>query len=186
MTHGTKGAMSTHEVHHGRVGPRDPGPARAWADLTLDELRAYRRRLAHEEERVSYWRRLLHARIDVLEAQAHQERALTIEELVRVLGDTGTGRGRTALVNVHAADPLPDLPVLEEIWVTDVDVNDKDAVAEAVLRLRNAERQLTDYRRALHARLDTATEELIGRYRQHPASALVAFRQPHTSPGVGP
>jgi hypothetical protein len=178
-----EGAMSTYEPSDGRVGTPDPTLVRDWEDLTLEELRAYRRRLAHEEERVSYWRRLLHARIDVLEAQAHQERALTTEELVRVLGDTGTGRGRTALVSVHAADPLPDLPVLEEIWVTDVDPNDKQAVAEAVDRLRNAERQLTDYRRALHERLDTATEELIGRYREHPASALVAFREPHTRPG---
>ncbi|HEX4976433.1 MAG TPA: hypothetical protein VFV40_01080 [Nocardioides sp.] len=175
--------MSTQEPSGGRVGTPEPDRGRAWADLTLDELRAYRRRLSHEEERVSYWRRLLHARIDVLEAQAHQERALTIEELVRVLGDTGSGRGRTALVSVQAADPLPDLPVLEEIWVTDVDPNDKDAVAEAVARLHNAERQLTEYRRALHERLDTATEELIGRYREHPASALVAFREPHTRPG---
>ena len=100
--------MSTHEPSDGRVGSPDPALVRAWEDLTLDELRVYRRRLAHEEERVSYWRRLLHARIDVLEAQAHQERALTTEELVRVLGDTGTGRGRTALVSVHAADPLPE------------------------------------------------------------------------------
>jgi hypothetical protein len=175
--------MSTHEPRDGRVGTPEADLTRAWEDLTLDELRAYRRRLAHEEERVSYWRRLLHARIDVLEAQAHQERGLTIEELVRVLGDTGTGHGRTALVSVHAADPLPDLPVLEEIWVTDVDPNDKDAVAEAVARLRGAERQLTDYRRALHERIDTATEELIGRYRENPASALVAFRSPHTRPG---
>lgn len=175
--------MSTHEPTDGRVGTPVPDLVRAWEDLTLDEIRDYRRRLAHEEERVSYWRRLLHARIDVLEAQAHQERALTIEELVRVLGDTGAGRGRTALVSIHAAEPLPDLPVLEEIWVTDVDPNDKDAVAEAVARLRNAESQLTDYRRALHERLNAATEELISRYREHPASALVAFRSPHTRPG---
>lgn len=165
------------------MGSPDTDLTQAWEDLTLDELRAYRRRLSHEEERVSYWRRLLHARIDVLEAQAHQERALTIEELVRVLGDTGSGQGRTALVSVRAADPLPDLPVLEEIWVTDIDPNDKEAVAEAAERLRTAEHQLTDYRKALHERLDRATEELISRYHENPASALVAFRLPHTRPG---
>jgi len=36
--------------------------ADAWADLSLDDLRLYRRRLAEEEEKVSYWRRLVHAR----------------------------------------------------------------------------------------------------------------------------
>lgn len=176
--------MSRQEPRDGGVGtPESDLTTRPWEDLSLEELRTYRRRLAHEEERVSYWRRLLHARIDVLEAQAHQERALTIEELVRVLGDTGSGRGRSALVHVRAADPLPDIPVLEEIWVTDIDPNDKEAVAEAIERLRTAEHQLTEYRRALHERLDGATEELIRRYHEHPASALVAFRQPHTRPG---
>ena len=157
--------------------------ARPWSELSLEELRAYRRRLTDEEERVSYWRRLVHARIDVLTAEAHQERALTIEELVRVLGDTGSGQGRNALVSVEAAEPLPDLPVLEEMWVTELDPNDTAAVQEAIERLQVAERQLTEYRRALHERIDDATEELIGRYRENPASALVAFSRPHVRSG---
>ena len=158
-------------------------PPRHWSELSLDGLRGYRRRLADEEERVSYWRRLVHARIDVLEAEAHHERPLHIDELIRVLGDTGQGRGRTALVSVHAADPLPDLPILQEMWVTELDPNDTQAVQEAIERLRTAERQLTDYRKALHERLDTATETLIERYREDPASALVAFTKPHVRSG---
>jgi hypothetical protein len=158
-------------------------PPQHWSELTLDGLRSYRRRLSHEEEKVSYWRRLVHARIDMLEAEAHHERPLTIEELIRVLGDTGTGRGRRALVNVHAAESLPELPVLEEMWVTELDPNDSQAVADALERLRVAERQLTDYRRALHEQLDAATRELIERYREDPASALVAFKRPHVRSG---
>ncbi len=170
--------------------PPEPGPVREfedpprhWADLSLDGLRGYRRRLADEEERVSYWRRLVHARIDVLEAEAHHERPLQIDELVRVLGDTGQGRGRTALVSVHTAEPLPELPILQEMWVTELDPNDAEAVADAVRRLRVAEKQLTDYRRALHDRLDQATKELISRYREDPASSLVALARPHTRTG---
>jgi hypothetical protein len=151
-----------------------------WAQLALPELRRYRRQLADEEEKVSYWRRLVHARLDVLEAEAHHERPLTVDELIRVLGDTGTGRSRTALVSVRAADELPELPVLHEMWVTELDPNDKAAVAEATERLRSAEAQLTDYRRALHQRLDQATAELISRYRAEPRSALVAFATPHS------
>jgi hypothetical protein len=155
-------------------------PLLTWTDLSLDSLRAYRRRLTDEEEKVSYWRRLVHARIDVLEAEAHHERPLRLDELVRVLGETGAGHSRTALVSVRAADPLPELPVLEQMWVTELDPNDAVAVAEAVAKLRAAERQLTDYRRALHLRIDEATAELIARYRKDPASALVAFGRPHT------
>jgi hypothetical protein len=155
-------------------------PPRGWTELSLAELRRYRRHLAEEEEKVSYWRRLVHARIDVLEAEAHHERPLRLEELIRVLGDTGTGRSRTALVNVRAAEELPELPVLHEMWVTELDPNDTVAVREAVSRLRAAEAQLTEYRRALHERLDRATSELIARYQADPRSALVAFTSPHS------
>ena len=163
------------------VGP----PPDAWDELSLPELRLYRRRLADEEEKISYWRRLVHARIDVLEAEAHHERPLRLDELIRVLGDTGTGRARTALVNVRAAEDLPELPVLRDMWVTELDPNDTEAVAGAISRLRDAETQLTDYRRALHERLDEATTQLIARYRENPVSALVAFQRPHSGGRAG-
>jgi hypothetical protein len=155
-------------------------PPPAWADLTLPALRAYRRGLTDEEEKVSYWRRLVHARIDVLEAESRQERPLRLEELIRVLGDTGTGRARTALVKVRAADDLPELPVLADMWVTEVDPDDPAAIAEAVTRLRAAEKTLTEYRRALHERLDACTAELIERYRENPTAALAAFAAPYS------
>lgn len=149
------------------------------SDLALGPLRAYRRKLADEEDRVSYWRRLVHARLDLLEAETSQDGPLSLETLARVLGDTGSGRTRRALVRVRAAEPLPDLPVLQEMWVTGIDSGDPAAVAVAVERMRTAEQQLTSYRRALHQRIDEATEELIERYRRNPASALVAFRDGH-------
>ena len=54
------------------------------------------------------------------------------------------------------------------MWVTELDPEDTEAVAAAIARLRSAEEQLTDYRRALHERLDEATAELIARYRRDP------------------
>lgn len=146
------------------------------ADLSLSALRVYRRKLADEEDRVSYWRRLVHARLDLLAAETSTEGQLSLATLARVLGDTGAGRTRTALVRVRAAEPLPELPVLEEMWVTEVDPRDPEALAAAVERLRTAERQLTSYRNALHQRIDEATSELIVRYRADPKSALVALR----------
>jgi hypothetical protein len=148
------------------------------ADMTLQGLRAYRQRLNDEEERASYWRRLVHARMDVLEAESHTAQHLELEDLVRVLGDTGSGQTRHALLHVRPADPLPELPVLSEMWVTEVDPHDPAAVEEALDRLRSAETQLTDYRRALHERIDEATGELIVRYRADPASALIALPEP--------
>lgn len=150
-------------------------PAAELAELSLAALRAYRQKLADEEDRVSYWRRLVHARLDLLAAQS-TEGPLSLEALARALGDTGSGRTRTALVRVRAAEALPELPVLDEMWVTEVDASDAEGVAAAVERLTTAERQLTSYRSALHLRIDEATAELLERYRQDPSSALVALR----------
>ena len=140
--------------------------------LGLPALREYRQRLEAEEDRVSYWRRLVHARLDLLAAESASDHALTLTDLVRVLGDTGTGQTRQALVSVRAGEPLPELPELTEMWATDVDPHDDGQVADAVDRLTRAERQLTAYRRALHQRIDEATAELIARYREDPRAAL--------------
>lgn len=174
--------MSTSTSGHD-AGPRrrhsvtSTVPSADLAVLDLAGLRAYRRHLGAEEEKVSYWRRLAHARIDVLEAESSTAGTLSFDDLVRVLGDTGSGQTRRALVRVKASDPLPDLPELADMWDDDVDPHDSDRVAEAVERVRTAEQQLTAYRRALHERIDEATRELILRYRANPAAALAAIPQ---------
>ncbi|GAA0610274.1 hypothetical protein GCM10009547_10370 [Sporichthya brevicatena] len=145
------------------------------ADLDLAALRAYRRDLQDEEDRVSYWRRLVHARLDMLEVGSHTEGTLSVEQLIRVLGDTGSGASRTALSAVHPAAPLPDLPETTDMWVTEVDPHDPAALAEAQEKLRAAEHKLTAYRKALFERIDEATAELILRYRDNPAAALSAL-----------
>jgi hypothetical protein len=147
-------------------------PEREPGSLSFDELRAYRQHLTAEEEKVSYWRRLAHARIDVLEAGAHSEGNLSFDDLVRALGDTGTGHARGLLASIRAADPLPDLPDLAHMWAREVDPHDAELVADAVDRIRSAVEQLTRYRRALHARIDEASAELIRRYREDPLLAL--------------
>ena len=173
--------MSPHADSEGvrRLAEVAPPPD-AWEAVSLQELRVYRRGLAEEEEKISYWRRLVHARIDVLEAGSRYERPLTLEELIRVLGDTGTGRARRALAHVRVADALPEIPVLHDMWATEVDLDNTAKLAEAITGLRSAEHQLTDYRRALHERLDAATAELIVRYKAVPERALAAFAAPHS------
>jgi len=173
--------MSDNRNHNGQSNRRrtisDAAHSPHLADISLAELRTYRQQLMDEEDKVSYWRRLAHGRIDILEAESHAGGSLSLDDLVRVLGDTGAGRTRTALVGVRAAEPLPGLPALDEMWVTEIDPHDQEMVAEAIERLRVAERQLTDYRRALHERIDEATGELISRYRDDPAGALIVLRK---------
>lgn len=148
---------------------KDAVPSPHLASVSLVELRAYRERLRDEEERISYWRRLVHARMDLLEADNLGEATIDVDTLARVLGDTGTGGVRSALHRVRAADPLPDLPDLAEVWLTPTDEAGK---ATARAHLTGAEQTLTSYRRALHDRIDEATSELIVRYRADPTLAL--------------
>ena len=164
--------LETQESQSRRPSVTSPIPSEDLGLLDFAQLRAYRRRLAAEEDKVSYWRRLTQARIDMVEAEASTPHALTFDDLVRVLGDTGAGRTRHALIRIKPADPLPDLPDLTEMWETETDTRDPDRVAESLQKLRAAERQLSDYRRALHERIDEATGELILRYRADPSAAL--------------
>ncbi len=150
----------------------DAADAPRLADLDLPRLRAYRQRLRDEEDRASYWRRVVHARLDLLEAGGLTSGAISLEDLVRVLGDTGTGASRGVLLRVEAADALPDLPDLAEVWTTP---GTPEETVEATARLRSAERQLTSYRSALFARLDETTAALIERYRARPSAALAVM-----------
>jgi uncharacterized membrane protein len=72
------------------------------------------------------------------------------------------------------------------MWVTEMNPADADEVEAATARLRDAERQLTDYRTALHDRIDKATTELIERYRREPTAALAAMDKPHRRSHGGP
>ena len=159
-------------------GPESTAPAVELAVLDLAQLRDYRVRLGTEEDRVSYWRRLTGTRIDVLQTEPGSRGTpvtLSFDELVRALGDTGSGRARRTLGRIVGAEPLPDLPELCEMWSVRLDLGDPDGVVEAVRRLHVAEHQLRAYRGALHERIDEATRELILRYRADPGAALAAI-----------
>lgn len=147
----------------------DAAPSPQLADVDLGELRVYRERLRAEEEKISYWRRLIHARVDLIHAGDLSAAPVDADQLGRVLGDTGSGQIRAALHRVRAADPLPDLPDLDAVWVTPQDGLETE---EVIARLGAAEQRLTDYRRALHGRIDEATAELIVRYRGDPTRVL--------------
>lgn len=162
---------------HTAAGPGtlEVGEAPRLDELALHDLRAYRQRLRDEEDRASYWRRVVHARLDLIEAGGTGPGAglaIGLDDLVRVLGDTATGAGRTALLRVRAADPLPELPDLAEVWTLPTSAAEAAVVLD---RLRAAEGQLTAYRGALFARLDESTAALIARYRSDPAAALAVL-----------
>jgi hypothetical protein len=152
-----------------------PAPERSaeFGHLSLDDLREYRRTLTAEEDQVSYWRRIIQARLDVL-------RAGTLgladgEHLRPVLTNDRIAISRTALVAVVPADDIPPLPNLAELWERRVADDDEQGQRELDHDLAVAERQLSEYRAALHRRITDATGELIARYREHPELCLTAL-----------
>ena len=146
----------------------------AFAHLTLDGLRSYRSALTEEEHKVSYWRRILQARLDVV-ANGSSGRGLDQERLAPVLTSARVGAGRRALVEVAQDDDIPPLPQLSELWERTVTPGDEPGRQAFVEDLRAAETQLSEYRAALHGRIGEATGELIARYRQAPDLCLSAL-----------
>lgn len=192
----------------GRAGvPGWPGegePPPQLEHLPLPQLRAYRRGLAAEEGRVSYWRRLLQARIDLLGGADRPGRPRT-DLLPGLLSGALSGRphdrsrrpraqpapplgsGEDPAADLPAGSALVRLPDLAALWARGVGpAGDPyavdptvggDAGEQALLlaELRQAETELSAYRRLLHAQLDRATQELVRRYQREPALALAAL-----------
>jgi hypothetical protein len=144
--------------------------------LSLNRLRSYRQALSDEENRVSYWRRIVQARLDLVRAGVTGDPAHA-ENLRQVLTQAPQRTGRKALVTVVPIEDIPPLPDLAGLWERDILPGDDAHNERFVHDLELAERQLSTYRAALHARIAAATTELIARYRDQPGLALTALPQ---------
>ena len=144
--------------------------------LDLEALRTYRQELVVEESRVSYWRRILQARLDTALGESVERSSLGRLELV--LTQHQESSRRLAVHTVHDAVSVPPLPDLTVLWESGGDIATDD---DLMSRLAAAEVELSAYRRSLHERLDDATSELIARYREEPALSLCALPLPRSS-----
>lgn len=154
-----------------------PQRSEEFAHLTLKALREQRRTLGDEENRVSYWRRLIQARMDLIELQGGDD-SVRLGRLRTALAETRVGNGRGALVDIMPIDDVPPLPDLAGLWAREADPDDPESVKTLKRDLSFAELQLSAYRAALHRRLAGTTGELIARYREDPRLALTALPIP--------
>lgn len=142
--------------------------------LSLPELRTYRHALDDEEVRVSYWRRLIQARVDVTRAGG----GLGISDaaaLRRVLADDHARTARTSRLRELPSDDSPPLPDIASLW-SRLDGDDDEGGRILLLEdLMDVEVKLSAYRHDLHQRIDAATNELIGRYRAEPKLCLAVL-----------
>jgi hypothetical protein len=141
--------------------------------LTIEGLRVYRTALGEEENRVSYWRRIIQARLDVV--RAGEAGAVRVGNLRNVLAEARVDSSRRGLITVVAIEDIPPLPDLASLWDREPVPDDPDHNEELAHDLAGAEIQLSAYRAALHRRISAATDELIARYRENPGLCLAAL-----------
>lgn len=170
------------------------------ATLSMPELRARRDEAAQEETDLSYLRRLLQARLDLVVAeQAHRAGVpgRTVDDLSRVLGAgvTGAAHGSGRFLTVspsragehrRASEALATDPSL-----SDVTTLDDEQLVGALLAYRREEHQVSELRRRVQVVMDTCNAEVGLRYRNGGATvdgllAAQCAAHPHDLPAGPP
>nr|WP_218888653.1 aerial mycelium formation protein [Saccharopolyspora hordei] len=149
-------------------------------NLELSEVRALRDEAAQEETDLSYLRRVLHARIDIVRAEQRRRveggSTSVVEQLVNILSDnavgpaTGSGRYQTTEPSRAEAHRRH-----VEALVSDVDLSDVTSLSEAkleqALQAYTAEEDsVSQRRREVQAVVDRLNAEIARRYREGAAS----------------
>ena len=163
-----------------RLSVAPPEPAPEFSDLSLDDIRRNKSALNDYETSVSYWRRILQARLDLLDQGRSSD---NLEGLADALADAPSQSRRMAMLSVLPPDQVPPLPELAGLWR--YEPTGAADLADYIDRLRASERALSEHRRGLHRQIDALQRELIARYRQEPALALTALPSRGDAGGVG-
>jgi hypothetical protein len=152
-------------------------------DLPLDDLRARRHEAEQEEADLSYVRRMLQGRMDILRAElARRAGGATgsdekiVERLSEVLTDPAgridRGLGRYLRVEPSRVDEHRRgvEQIIADVGVSDVDGHSDEDVQDALRRLEGFERTVSEDRRAVQQVMDALTAEVAARYKSGAAS----------------
>lgn len=157
----------------GRVQLRDQGRP----DLhgrTLPELRALRRRAQREEADLSYVRRLLQGRIDIIRAEQTRRTepgSPLLDLLPEILAD-GPSQQRSSARHVTVGPPLSDEcrrlaeETLAEVELSDLSARTDEELRTAMVRLVRYEQQLSQRRQSMQRTADDCSTEIAHRYRE--------------------
>jgi hypothetical protein len=151
--------------------------------LDLGEVRARRAAAAAREDSISYLRRVIQVRLDILGTELAHRRSggapASSRELVARLpeilaehpGRPTTGQApRVLFPEVDAALLRSVDDIVTTARLADVDEIGDDALSDLVDRLEILEGEVSATRRALHERLDELQGEIVRRYRTGEAS----------------
>ena len=153
----------------------DPELVDGLGQLTLDDLRERRKEAEQEETDLSYMRRLLQGRLDILRAELARragEGSDLVDALPQILADEPSGGPRGLGRHVTAEPSRADAHRrYVEALVADVDLSNPDAHDDASLRrvletLEGEEQKVSESRRAVQKVMDALTGEVTRRYRE--------------------
>ncbi|MCC3768998.1 hypothetical protein K6I34_001033 [Streptomyces sp. UNOC14_S4] len=162
-----------------RTGRLADVPGRELGLLSLAELRALRRAAQQDEADLSYVRRLLQGRIDILRAELARRASpgspvmarLVVERLSEILADDPSTQRSSArhvrLGTPHSAEyrRLAE-DMLAEVELSDLDARTDDELHEGKRRLEAFERQVSVRRAGLQRTADDCSAEIARRYRE--------------------
>ena len=151
----------------------DPTLLERLPELSTPDLRALRDEAREEESRLSYHRRLLQGRCDIVQAEVERRGGGEGDDLharlAAILGDRTTVRGTPRAVSLSVP---PDHPERREedalvgdaalAGLPDLDEEGLRALAE---RLTEGERAISAQRASVLRHLDALQDELVARYR---------------------
>ncbi len=154
--------------------PRAPHPTPAFDRLRLAELRTLRREAQQEEADLSYLRRLLQGRIDILRAELTRRTAPespVLDRLPEILTDEPS-QVRSSARHVTLGTPhseeyraLAD-EMLGEVELSDLSARTDQELHAAMGRLVRHEQEVSGCRRRLQATADGCSAEITRRYRE--------------------
>lgn len=164
---------------------RSEQPEHDLAALLLRELRELRRSAQQNEADLSYVRRLLQGRIDILRAEVGRRRdpaapgpggrlgpeGPVVDRLSEILTD-GPARHRSSARHVTLGTPhsaeygLLATEMLAEVELSDLDARTDDELHTAMGRLIRYEQQVSRRRQQLQRTADDCSAEIARRYRE--------------------
>jgi hypothetical protein len=153
--------------------------------LRLPELRTLRRDSQRDEADLSYVRRLVQGRIDILRAELARRKGhgtagtpgtpvvdrLVVDRLSEILADPPSRRGSSAR-HVTLSTPRGEeyrrlaSEMLDEVQLSDLDARTDEELHTAMGRLLGYEQQVSHRRRLLQRTADDCSAEIARRYRE--------------------
>ncbi len=144
--------------------------------LDLNEVRRRRDTATDVEAIISYYRRMLHGRMDLLDFELKRrsgtEERTILEALPEILASGMVLGAEPVLKHIETLPPLPEVTgrrSIDKVMADGVLLNlselTEDDIHHTMNELRDTESELSGQRRRLHSVIDDLQEEMVRRYK---------------------